>query len=108
MRFGRTILAGLAPLLGLSAFMAAMAAGPNPLQETGHPLAGLLRSVVLLVSPDAEQATINVSPDRPSPQAVLGFAVLAATPFRHSVWMVASLSPAPFVGSQQWRSPLRC
>jgi hypothetical protein len=85
MRFGRTILAGLAPLIGMSALMTGL--GPEVFK--GH-CAQLIQSVIHLVSPPAEASAASASPQRPSPQAVLEFAALAETPLGHSLWMVAA------------------
>lgn len=110
MRFGRIILVSLAPLLGLSALATAMAgimaAGPAVSdQHKSNSLTRLLRSVV---TPMAESSALNVQVERPSPQAVLPFAALAESPFRHSVWMVASQTVVPFSPRSEHRAQLRC
>ena len=106
MRFGRIILVSLAPLLGLSALSAAMATCPAVSNEhKSNSLTRLLRSVV---TPMDESSALNVRADRPSPQAVLPLAALAETPFRHSLWMVASQTVVPFSLRSQDLSPLRC
>ena len=90
MRFGRIILAGLAPLLGLSA-LAAIAAGAGDGgrgRADADSLVRLLRTVVHLATPDAEYSAASASPERSSPQAVLAVTALVATPLRRSVWMV--------------------
>jgi hypothetical protein len=105
-RFGRIILVTLAPLLGLSALSAIMAAGPVVSnQQKSNSLTNLLRSVV---TPMDESSSLSVRADRPSPQAVLPFAALAETPLRHSLWMVSSQTVVPFSLHSQHLSQLRC
>ena len=110
MRFGRLILATLAPLIGLSAvsaaMIAAMASGPAVSNE--HKSNSLTRLLLSVVSPMAESSVRDVQTERPSPQAVLPFAALAETPLRHSVWMVSSQIVLPFSPHSQHRSQLRC
>jgi hypothetical protein len=105
-RIGRIILVSLAPLLGLSALTAIMAAGPAVSNE--HKSNSLTRLLGSVVTPMAESSTLNVQVDRPSPQAVLPFAALAVTHFRHSVWMVTSQTVPSFSPHSQLRSQLRC
>ena len=110
MRFGRIILVTLAPLLGLSALSAIMAAGPAVLNDVSNEhksnsLTNLLRSVV---TPMVESSALNVRAERSSPQAVLPVIALAETPLRHSLWMVASQTVLPFSARSQHRSQLRC
>jgi hypothetical protein len=105
-RFGRIILVSLAPLLGLSALAAAMATCPAVSnQQKSNSLTRLLRSVV---TPMAESSALSVRAERSSPQAVLPFAALAETPFRHSLWMVSSRTIVPFSLRSRHLSPLRC
>ena len=106
MRFGRIILVTLAPLLGLSALSAIMAAGPVVSNEQkSNSLTSLLRSVV---TPMAESSALNARAERTSPQAVLPVIALAETPLRHSLWMIASQAVVPFSARSQHRSQLRC
>ena len=106
MRFRRIFLISLAPLLGLSALAAVIAAGPVSSTETkSNTLTRLLRSVV---TPIADTSSLNVTPERPSPQAVLLFAALSETPLRHSLWMVASAAVAAWIARRPQRSLLRC
>jgi hypothetical protein len=116
MRFRRIILRSLAlrslaPLLGLSALMTAMATGGDasgcPPPDTGT-LARLLRSVVHFVTPTAEHAAVNPSANRPSPQAFLGLSALAATPLAHSLWMVTRPATAMRYQRRPQLQPLRC
>lgn len=106
MRFGRLILVSLAPLLGLSAISAAMATGPVVSSE--HKSNSLTRLLLSAVTPMAESSALSSQPERPSPQAVLPFAAMAETPFRHSVWMMVSRTVLPFSPQPQYRSQLRC
>ena len=107
MRFGRIILVTLAPLLGLSAVSAAMSTGPAP--SNLHKSNVLTRLLLLsVVTPMADTAVLHERTEEPSPQAVLPFSALAETPFRHSVWMVASQNLLPFSPPARQLSPLRC
>jgi hypothetical protein len=105
-RFGRIILVTLAPLLGLSAISAAMAAGPVVSSE--HKSKCLTRLLLTVVTPMDESSALNVRADRPSPQAVLPIAALAETSLRHSLWMLSSQTVVPFSPRSQHRSQLRC
>ena len=105
MRFGRIILASLAPLLGLSAAYTAMAAATGPAVSNEQTLTRLLLSVV---TPMADSSDLNVRAERPSPQAILPFTALAETPLRHSLWMVANHAVVPFPARSQQLAPLRC
>jgi hypothetical protein len=111
MRFRRTLLASLAPLIGLSALLASMSAamsGEPQLSGGSRPLTRLLQSVVQLVTPANEFSLTAPSPERPSAHALLAFAALAATPFRHSLWMISS-RPAVNLGFRRHqRILLRC
>lgn len=106
MRFGRLILVSLAPLLGLSALAAAMVAGPAVANE--HKSKSLTRLLLSAVTPMADSVDLSVRDERPSPQAVLPFAALADTPFRHSLWMVASQAVEGFSPHSQHLTQLRC
>jgi hypothetical protein len=107
MRFRRTILASLAPLIGLSALLAAMSAEP---QVSGgvRPLTRLLQSVVQLVTPAGEYALAAPSPERPSAHALLAFAALSATPFRRSLWMISGRPAVNLDFRRHRRAQLRC
>ncbi len=105
MRFRRIFLVSLAPLLGLSALAAIIAAGPVLTETKSNTLTRLLKSVV---TPMAEASALNVPVERPSPQAVLPFAALSETPLRHSLWMVASIAVAAWIARRPQRNLLRC
>lgn len=113
MRLGRIIVAGLAPLISLSALVMAVAGEPGVSSASNfHPsadsLARLLRSVVHLVAPAAENASVSAPSGRPSPQAVLSFSALVATPFRHSLWMLEKRVAVDLFARLHQRAPLRC
>ena len=46
--------------------------------------------------------------ERQSPRAVLPFAALVSTPFRHALWMIASVSAIDLSVRRHQRTPLRC
>ena len=116
MTLRRKILASLAPLLGLSAILAAMAAQPGEaiprpvpgISSSISSLVQLLRSVAQLTATEVEYTSVRTRSERRSPQAALALSALAATPFHHSVWMLARyVSPAPLPPHLQ-HAPLRC
>jgi hypothetical protein len=109
-RFGRLILASLAPLLGLSALATSMGAvmAAGPIVSNEHKSNSLTRLLLSVVTPMAESSAVNVRAERPSPQAVLPIAALAETPLRHSLWMVSSQTVVPFSPRSQHLSQLRC
>jgi hypothetical protein len=106
MRFRRAI------VLSLTALMAAMAARTEQSPTRPHPdaltLARLLRSVADIVAPAVEQRQIDNASHAASPQAVLAFSALAATPLGRSVWMVASAPSLPVEALRFFLQPLRC
>jgi hypothetical protein len=109
----RKILASLAPLLGLSALIAAMAAQPGEatLPQPGpgiSSLVQLLRTVAHLTAPVAEYSSVRSRHHRPSPHATLALSALVATPFHNSVWMLQSRPPALPLPPHLQHSPLRC
>ena len=106
MRFGKI-------LISLSALMAAMAAvqsvanAETPRHNTDS-LARLLRSVAQLVTPASEASVTAPAVERQSPRAVLPFAALVSTPFRHALWMIASISAIDLAARRHQRMLLRC
>jgi hypothetical protein len=111
MAFRRRILASLAPLLGLSAIVAAMAAQPGEIaapQPGIRSLARLLRSVVQLTAPSVEYASVSARTERPSPHAALALSALVDTPLRGSVWMLRSRPVAGTFLPHLRHAPLRC
>jgi hypothetical protein len=103
MRPRRTLLASLAPLLGLSALIAVAAAVPGLPKQSGtqsHPLVRLIHSVFQFVAPSAEKPSARSYPPGPPPRLFL-------TPISAPVWLItAPLVPA----SSPWRHrlQLRC
>lgn len=110
MRVRRTILATLAPLLGMSALIAAIAAGPDAAKpaKAQNPLVRLIHSVFQLVAPAAEAPSARTHPQRPSPQAFLSTAALAYTHLARSVWMVTSPLVPLYAARVQQGPILRC
>src|SRR5580658_5028164 len=97
MRFRRSILASLAPLIGLSALLAAASAEAG-VTRAASPLFRLLQSRLFqsvfqsgaqCAAPACHYATAGPSHERPLARAFLAFAALAVTPLGHSLWMVA-------------------
>lgn len=107
MRFRRTILASLAPLIGLSALLAAMSAEPQ-VSGGSRPLTRLLQSVVQLVTPANEYSLTAPSPERPPAHAFLAFTALADTSFRHSLWMISARPAIDLAFRRHQRVLLRC
>ena len=107
MRFRRSILASLAPLIGLSALLAAVSV------ETGipgrtRPLIKLLQSVVQFAAPATDYTTASTSQEHPSVHAFLAISALAVTPFRHALWMIASHRAVDLHTRRHLLVPLRC
>jgi hypothetical protein len=111
MRLRRSVLATLAPLLGVSALVAIIAAGPEslkPAKAQQNPLVRLIHSVFQLVAPAPEAPPSDARAQHPSPRAFLSSAALAYTPLGHSLWMItAPLVPLAAARAQQ-RPLLRC
>ena len=109
MRFGRIILAALAPLLSLPAM-----AGDVARQDVSQPTAsdsrvGLLRSMVLFAVSAAESGSPTLAQARPAAQAVFALeALLVATHFKHSLWLMTSVAAFDLIGRQHRRALLRC
>ena len=109
MRFGRIILAALAPFLSLPAL-----AGDVARQDVSRPTAadsrvGLLRSMVLFAVSAAESGSPALAQTRPAAQAVFALeALLVATPFKHSLWLMTSVAAFDLIGRQHRRALLRC
>lgn len=107
MRFRRTFLASLAPLIGFSALMAAMCVEPG-VTRGARPLIRLFQSVVQLAAPACDYTTAGPSHERPPARALLAFAALAVTPFGHSLWMVARRPSIQLSFRRHLQAPLRC
>jgi hypothetical protein len=113
MRFGRTILASLAPLIGLSALMTMIAASQtasseNRASHSAHRLVLLLQTAVHLGTPAAETPSIRLVSDHPSPQAVLPLTAMAASPYRHSLWLLSSPVAVDILARRPHQTLLRC
>jgi hypothetical protein len=108
-RLGRIILAALAPLLSLPAL-----AGDVARQDVSRPTAadsraGLLRSMALFAVSAAESGCPAPAQAGPAAQAVFALeALLVATHFKHSLWLVASVAAFDLLGRQHRRALLRC
>lgn len=113
MRLGRIFLAGLAPLISLSALVTAMAAGPGvpkaaAQEQSAKFLTALLGTVAPFIVADHEIEPVSVARHSASPQAVLEFTALAATPLRRSLWLLASILAIPLYSRRHLPAPLRC
>ncbi len=110
MRFRRTFLTALAPLIGMSAWMTAMAGAPEISRAAAgsKALVRLIQTVIHLVTPATEVSAASARPRSASPQSVLPLAALAPTPMGHSLWMLAQAS-APAIALRRFRrTQLRC
>jgi hypothetical protein len=112
MRLGRIMLAGLAPLVGLSALAAAMVtsfetlsvsqpAAVNSLPRIWHPVVSFLLSA-------AEDIATVAPAQRPAPRAALGLEALSLTPLRSSLCLVASVIAVNLLLRRHQRALLRC
>jgi len=113
MRFGRIILAGLAPLVGLSAFAAGLlphvCGTSNSAQQIANPdstpsffealVPALISSVESVPAAPLESGTAH---------AVLTLESLAATPFRGSLCLLSSVVAVNLFERRHQRSYLRC
>lgn len=106
------MVAGLAPLIGLSALAAAMVTGfdiravsspasPDSLPRLLHPV------VTFLLSAAEDIATVTPS-QRPAPRATLALEALSSTPLRSSLYLVASLVAVNLFRRRHQRTLLRC
>ena len=112
MRFRRSILASLAPLIGLSALLAGVSSEAGVTRATG-PLIKLLQSrflqsVIQLAAPPADHTSASASQERPSVHALLAISALAVSPFRHSLWMIAQRPAVNLRARRHFFAPLRC
>lgn len=88
-------------------------AGDVVRQDVSQPTAtdsrgGLLRSMVLFAV-SAESGSPVLSQARPAAQAVFALeALLVATHFKHSLWLMTSLAAFDLVARQHRRALLRC
>lgn len=106
------MLAGLAPLVGLSALAAAMVTGfetlsvsrpaaVNSLPRIWHPVVSFLLSA-------AEDIATVTPAQRPAPRASLGLEALSFTPLRSSLCLLASVFAVNLLLRRHSRALLRC
>ncbi len=107
MRFRRSIIASLAPLIGLSALLIAATAEAGATRAS-RPLIRLLQTVVHLAAPSGEYVSAGTSHDRAPAQLLLAFAALAVTPLGHSLWMIARRPAVNLLDRRHLPVPLRC
>lgn len=107
MRFRRTLIASLAPLIGLSALLVAATADAGATRGA-RPLIRLLQTVVHLAAPSSEYVPAGTSPVRAPAHLFLAFAALAVTPLGHSLWMLARRPAVNLLTRRHVLVPLRC
>jgi hypothetical protein len=113
MRLGRIILAGLAPLVSLSAFAAGFVPDSYVPSRSAQQLSAadsmprLFEAVVPLLISAAESASTAPLESR-TVHAVFTLEALTATPFRHSLWLLASVVAVDFFQRKHQSSLLRC
>ncbi len=106
------MLAGLAPLVGLSALAAAVVtsfetlsvsrpAAVNSLPRIWHPVVSFLLSA-------SEDIAIVAPSQRPAPRTALSLQALSGTPLRSSLYLVASLIAINLLQRRHQRALLRC
>ena len=105
MRFGRIILASLAPLIGFSALLTP--ASGEPAHEDG--IVRLWHTVVQLVAAPATEIAPDASlPDPLSLVASLPETAFSSTPLGRSLWMVTALGALVSLLRRPQRLLLRC
>jgi hypothetical protein len=108
MRIGRIILAGLAPLVSLSALAAHIAANPQT-QERQVASPDVLSHFLHAASPFIAPAdTASATPADPSPQAVFALEALTPTPLGGALCLVASAAALLLHKRRHLRIFLRC
>ena len=112
MRFGRIILAGLAPLVGLSAFAAGLlphACGTsNSAQQIANPESPLSFFEAIVPALISSVESVPATPLESGAHAVLTLESLAATPFRGSLHLLSSVVAVNLFERRHQRSYLRC
>ena len=89
-------------------------AGDLARQDVSQPTAadsrvGLLRSMVLFAASAAESGSPALAQVRPAARAVFSLeALLVATHFKHSLWLMNSIAAFDLIGRQHRRPLLRC
>ncbi len=113
MRLGRIILAGLAPLVSLSAFAAGFVPDFHAPSKSAQQLAmadslpRLFQAVVPLLISAAESVSAAPLVNRTA-HAIFTLDVLTATPFRGSLWLLSSLAAVNFLRRRHQPLLLRC
>jgi|SRR5689334_3411103 hypothetical protein len=109
MRFGRIILAALAPLLSLPALARDVARQDVSQPRAADSRAGLLRSMALFAVSAVEAGSPALAQARPAAQALFALeALLVATHFKHSLWLMTSIAAFDLIARQHRRALLRC
>jgi hypothetical protein len=113
MRLGRIILAGLAPLVSLSAFAAGFVPDSYSPSKSAQQLTSadsmsrLFQAVVPLLISAAESASAAPLESRTA-HAVFTLEALTSTLFRHSLWLLASGVAVNFFHRGHQTTLLRC
>ena len=106
MRFGRIILASLAPLIGFSALMSPPASGEPAHEDV---VVRLWHTVVQLVAvPVPESTPAIAAPGHSSLHAFLPVTALSSTPLGHSLWMLTAMGAMYCLIRKPERLLLRC
>jgi membrane-associated phospholipid phosphatase len=106
MRFGRILLASLAPLIGFSALMNPPASGEPAHEDV---IVRLWNTVVQLVAAPAPESAPAISlPHSSSLHALLPVTALSSTPLGHSLWMVTAMGAMYTLFRRPQRLLLRC
>jgi len=113
MRFGRIILAGLAPLVGLSAFAAGLfphaCNSSNSAQQMANPDSPLSFFEALVPTLISSVEAVPAAPlASGAGHAVLELKSLAATPFRGSLCLLSSVVAVDLFERRHQRLSLRC
>jgi hypothetical protein len=104
------MLAGLAPLVGLSALAAAMVTGFDirAISRPADSVPRLLHPVVTFLLSAAEDIGTVTPSQHPAPKAALALEALSATPLRRSLCLVASVFAVNLLERRHQRTLLRC
>jgi hypothetical protein len=113
MRFGRIILAGLAPLVGLSAFAAGLfphaCGASNSAQQIANPDSPLSFFAAIVPALISSVESVPAAPlERGTAHAVLALESLVATPFRRSLHLLASAAAVDLFERRHQPLFLRC
>jgi hypothetical protein len=110
MRLGRIVIAGLAPLFGLSAFAATLISLPENQSAQSRPADPLphLFASVLTCFAAAEHTARSTPLCKPAPNALLGLEGLRTSPLGGSLWLVQSSFANDWGERRHQRNTLRC